>query len=320
MPASRSTPDTPGGALSPPRADVDLLMAFVAVARGGSVGRAAEMLQRTQPTLSARLAGLESLWRTRLFRRTPRGMMLTPEGERLLPRAEAVLREMHELDRAAGLPVAPAGELRLGAGDALGRECLPRALAVLLREQPEIEIHLREGPGPSLLDALQRGEIDLALIVGEADGPSVAGVERSPLLSSEVALLSSRRPPRADRGSGAVRLASLAAARLVTLQPGSGFRDHLERAFRQAGVPFRPAVEVGNLSLVRRFVAAGLGLAPVPSIAFSHRDSLRGVCSRPLRGVPSLTYQRAVRRGVPSTAAAERLIALLRDEDRSAAR
>ena len=43
-----------------PRADVDQLLAFVAVARTGSVGRAADLLARTQPTISARLAGLEA--------------------------------------------------------------------------------------------------------------------------------------------------------------------------------------------------------------------------------------------------------------------
>ena len=71
-----------------PRTNVPGLRAFVAVARLGAVGRAAEALGRTQPSISARVADLEGTWRTRLFHRAPRGMVLTPEGSRLLPLAE----------------------------------------------------------------------------------------------------------------------------------------------------------------------------------------------------------------------------------------
>ena len=112
-------PETRG--LPDPRTGVSGLLAFVAVARLGTVGRAATALGRTQPSISARLAGLERSWSTRLFRRGARGMLLTPEGARLLPRAESALRDLEQLDRVAGVAVAEDHELRVGAGDALGR-------------------------------------------------------------------------------------------------------------------------------------------------------------------------------------------------------
>jgi DNA-binding transcriptional LysR family regulator len=287
------------------------LRAFVAVARLGAVARAAEVLGRTQPSVSSRLARLEAAWGTRLFRRVARGMLLTPEGTRLLPMAEAVLRELEELDWVAGLPVSHAGELRLGAGDALGRELLPSALAALLEEQPRLEVQLREGTGPRLLDALRDGEIDLALVVLSPAAPPPEGIDVAPLIGSETRLLVPQRSRR--RTVRAVPLRALERERLVALQPGSAFRRHLEQAFAAARVPFHPAVEVGNLSLVRRFVAAGLGVAPVPSIAFSGREALTGVNCRRLGGVPPVHYHRAVRRGVPLSAATERLLDLIRD-------
>jgi len=308
---SKPIDSRPAANLPAPRAEVDELRAFVAVARTGSVGRAAEALSRTQPTISARLAGLEQVWGTRLFRRMSRGMALTPEGARLLPLAEAALRELEELDRAAGLPIASAGELRIGAGDALGRDRLPRALAALLRKEPRAEIHLREGPGPVLLEALRRGEIDLALVVSSGDEGSGHGVDLEPLIESEVVLLVPRRARwRGTRSP--VDLRTLADQRLVSLQPGSGFRRQLEESFVSAGIAFRPAVEVGNLSLVRRFVAAGLGVAPVPQIAFAGRGSTRGVRKHDLTGVGPVTYHRAVRAGVPLPPVAQRLLDLLR--------
>ena len=259
--------DSPSTSPAGPRSDVPTLRAFVAVARCGTVGRAAGLLGRTQPSISARLAALERAWETRLFRRAARGMTLTPEGARLLPRAEAALQHLAELDRLAGLPVTPQDELHVGAGDALGRELLPRALAALLGRHPRLEVRLREGPGPALLDALREGAIDLALVVMREGEAMHEGLDVQPWLRSEIRLL----VPAASRSAKgrAMTLEALAGQRLVTLQSGSAFRRHVESAFDRAGLAFRPAVEVGNLSLVRRFVAAGLGVAPVPEIAFS---------------------------------------------------
>jgi LysR family hydrogen peroxide-inducible transcriptional activator len=289
-------------------ADVALVETFVAVARSGSVGRAAERLARTQPSISARLLALEGAWGTKLFRRHARGMALTPEGARLLPLAEAALESLGALDRAAGLPVAGRDELRLGAGDALGREVVPRAIARLLRERPAVSIRVLEGPATRLLEALRAGEIDLALAVGAFPGDS-AGVSFEPLLSSPVVLLA----PAIGRAAREVAIERLRDARLVTLQRGSGFRRHLEDVWSAAGIPFRPAVEVGNLSLVRRFVAAGLGVAPVPAIAFTSRGSDHGTRRSRLRGVPPVRYALARRAGVPLTPSADRLVELLRD-------
>jgi len=157
------------------------------------------------------------------------------------------------------------------------------------------------------MEALRAGEIDLALAVGTPGGETT-GVTYESLLSSPVVLL----VPAGDRGRRHVAIERLRDRRLVTLQRGSGFRRHLEDAFSAAGVPFRPAVEVGNLSLVRRFVAAGLGVAPVPSIAFARDGGPLQTSQRRLRGVPQVPYALARRAGVPLTAAASRFVDLLR--------
>ena len=110
-----------------------------------------------------------------------------------------------------------------------------------------------------------------------------------------------------------MRAGELEGMRVVTLQRGSGFRRHVESIYAAAGLAFRPAVEVGNLSLVRRFVAAGLGWAPVPAVAFSPRDRFRGVRTLRLAGASPVTYFRAVRAGAPLPEAARLLLDLLAD-------
>ena len=291
--------------------DVDALETFVTVARLGSLVRAAERLHRTQPSLSARLAALERDWATRLFRRQARGMALTPEGVRLLPLAEAALASIAAVDRAAGLPVAPRGELRIGAGDALGRHLLPRALGRRLSRDPGLQVRLVEGPAPRLLDALRAGEIDLALVARRAAEDAGAGLSRDPLLDSEIIVLAPGRG-----GARSMGIEALRDRRLVTLQRGSAFRRHLEDAFEAARVPFRPAVEVGNLSLVHRFVGAGLGFGLAPAVAFEGAATPPGIGRRRLRGVPPLSYVSVRRTGVPLPPAAEDLLADLAPQNR----
>jgi len=290
--------------------DLDALRAFVGVARAGHVGRAATRLARTQPSVSARLAKLEAAWDTRLFRRHARGMALTPEGARLLPLAEAVLRAAAVLQEAAGDPVGDPHELRLGAGDALGRELLPRTLARLREGDPALELRVVEGPAPRLLRGLQDGDIDVALIAAGEALP--AGLEAAPLLESAVDVLLPRGTA-APRGSlGAVFLRDRP---LVLLQSGSAFRRHLEAVLVREGIQPRVAVEVGNLSLVRRFVAAGLGVAPVPAVAFRGESARASrVEMRRLRGFPLVRYLRVVRGGAPLAAPARRFLELLQRE------
>jgi DNA-binding transcriptional LysR family regulator len=233
-------------------------------------------------------------------------MALTPEGARLLPLAEAALRSLGALEDAAGLPLSGHDELRLGSGDALGREIVPQALARLLRERPALSIRVLEGPASRLLDALRAGEVDLVL-VAETSVAKGAGVAFEARLSSPIELL----VPPGERFGRDVPIDRLRGRRLVSLQPGSAFRRHIEDAFVAAGIPFQPAVEVGNLSLVRRFVAAGLGVAPVPSIAFTRPNAASTPSRHRLRGVPPVTYGLARRSGVPLTSAAERFVALM---------
>ncbi|HEX5042561.1 MAG TPA: LysR family transcriptional regulator [Candidatus Polarisedimenticolaceae bacterium] len=275
--------------------ELDALRAFVTVARLGHVGRAAARLGRTQPSLSARLARLEAAWNTRLFRRHARGMTLTPEGARLLPMAEAVLRGADALEEAAGAPVRGPRELRLGAGDALGRALLPRTIARLRGSDPGLEVRLVEGPGPRLVRALQEAEIDVALVVAGESVPG--GLEAAPLLESPVDLL---LPPGTAPRSRSLPITFLREKPLVLLQPGSAFRRHVDAVLVREGIGANVAVEVGNLSLVRRFVAAGLGVAPVPAVAFAG-ESGRGprVDVRRVLGFPPVRYVWLIRAGAP---------------------
>jgi DNA-binding transcriptional LysR family regulator len=232
-------------------------------------------------------------------------MALTAEGERLLPLAEAALRAVETVDAAAGLPVGGTQALRIGSGDALGREILPRALSALLEETPNLSVRFVEGPGPRLLQALRTGEIDVALVVAPESGARTEGLAWEPLLESAVDVF---YPPGTGPRRKNVTIDALAGERLVTLQSGSGFRRRMERLFEEAGARFEPAVEVGNLSLARRFVSAGTGVAAVPAIAFSEGAPGPRVDRRRLTGAAPIAYVRVSRAEAPIPEPARRFL------------
>src|SRR5207237_1492805 len=99
---------------------------FLEVARRGSVSRAAEALFITQPTLTARLHGLERELGTKLFLRTPRGMRLTESGKAWAPFAERAMRALNDgRDALAQAMTASAGHLTIGSALAVSTYLLP---------------------------------------------------------------------------------------------------------------------------------------------------------------------------------------------------
>ncbi|MDH3591444.1 MAG: LysR family transcriptional regulator [Planctomycetota bacterium] len=288
------------------RLDLPGIEAFLAVAREGSVLRAAERLGRSQPSISARLAGLESSWKVRLFRRTGRGMTLTAEGRRRLPSAERVWDALASFE--ATLAEAPENdEWRLGAGDALGRRLLPAVLKRALSRNPSLSIRLEEGPGGRLLRRLRDGAIDLAWLPEDDRVAAGADIRLEPLVDSEIRVLTPAGHPRRR-----FRPESFERERWIGLPPGSSFRRWIDRRLSAAGVVSRPAVEVGSLSLARRFAAAGLGIAPVPGLAFDARESRGTLRVARVAGFPRIAFLAATRAGAPEPVYARALRAAVR--------
>jgi len=136
------------------------LEAFVEAQRRGSITRAAEALDLTQPTLTARLRGLERELGTSLLVRGRRGVSLTAAGRRFLPRAmaalEAVRRGVADTRSARD---ARGGFLTLGLASDLALYLAPAALARFARTHPEVEVTVRSGRSRAVAEALRAEEV-----------------------------------------------------------------------------------------------------------------------------------------------------------------
>lgn len=143
------------------------LEVFLAVVKHGSLGRAAQALNRSQPAVSKAIGRLEELLEVPLFERTPRGMLPTLYGEALQAHAELITFEAGRArDEIEALRGVSKGTVRIGAAPSIVGGVLYQAALALLAERPGLRLHVIEGIEGTLLQALLRGEIDVAIAGG----------------------------------------------------------------------------------------------------------------------------------------------------------
>jgi DNA-binding transcriptional LysR family regulator len=131
------------------------------VAQAGSFSAAAHALGYTQSAVSRQAATLEAVAGRPLFERSRLGVVLTPAGSRLLPRAIRILDELEAATRETAGDDVAVGPVRLGAFATAAAGLVPAALASL---PPRPYVTLREGTTPALTRALRAGTLDLAIL------------------------------------------------------------------------------------------------------------------------------------------------------------
>lgn len=139
----------------------DHYRSFLAVAETGSFTAAARIVRTTQPTVGRHVAALEAGLGASLFKRSPRGLVLTPAGQDLVPHAEAMAAAVAAAERGVASNVAIAsGAVRITAGEYLSVEVLPPLLARLAHAHPQLELEVLAS---NRTEDLLLGEADIAV-------------------------------------------------------------------------------------------------------------------------------------------------------------
>lgn len=147
-----------------------VLQYFLAVTREQSISGAAEALHLSQPTLSRQLRDMEEELGKQLFIRSNRKITLTEEGMILRKRAEEITALMKKAQEEISLSDETiAGDISIGAGETDSIRHLARAAQALRLEYPLVHFHMISGDKVSVLEELNRGLIDFALLFGEID-------------------------------------------------------------------------------------------------------------------------------------------------------
>ena len=155
------------------------LRAFVMVAREGSVSRAAARLHLTQPAVSLKLKHLQDELDLKLFLRKPQGLVLTPDGQALLPSAEKALAAMAAFEQnARALHSTLRGRLRIGTIVDPEFIRLGAFLHRLVERAPQLETELRQGMSGSVLEQVRDGRLDVGFFLAPpGTGPGALAPE-----------------------------------------------------------------------------------------------------------------------------------------------
>jgi DNA-binding transcriptional LysR family regulator len=144
--------------------DPELLRAFVAVVDSGGFTSAAKLLHRTQSTISLRIRTLEERLETHLFLRNSRRLALSRDGENFLIHARRILQVQNEAIAALNRSNS-GGVIRFGLPEDYAELWLPDLLKKFYELRPGARPHIHCRMSLELLERLQAGELDLALVI-----------------------------------------------------------------------------------------------------------------------------------------------------------
>jgi molybdate transport repressor ModE-like protein len=243
--------------------------ALRALAAEGSFSRAAEQLGYTQSAVSQQIATLERVVGERLVERPggPRPISLTTAGELLLRHAESIVARLQaaQADLHA-LRAGEAGTLRIGFFQSAGARLLPEIMRRFGEQWPKIEVMLDEHDDEEVVDALERGDLDVGFVLPPVGDAPLEVIE---LLRDPYVLVVPAGSPL-DRTPAP-------SLREISEQPLVGFRSGtsqlpVEAAFRAEGVEPRWTFRSNDNLTVQGLVAAGVGVCVQPLLTVDEQD------------------------------------------------
>ncbi len=243
--------------------DLRQLEYFCALARSGSFTRAADDLGISQPSLSEQIAKLEQGLGAPLFERLSRRIELTPLGEAILGKAQALVEDAAALsEQFERAREGVRGPLRVGAIPTI----LPYFLAPILRNfidtYPDVDLHVREGMTSELVEQVLEGLIDVALVSLPVEGAGIVMKElfRDPLYLAVPESHTLAAAAKAD-------LRRISAERLLILKDGHCLRAETLAVCDRARARFSGQFEVDQILTMFELIRAGLGVSIVPEMS-----------------------------------------------------
>jgi LysR family hydrogen peroxide-inducible transcriptional activator len=270
---------------------------LVAVAEHRHFGRAAEVCNVSQPTLSSQIKKLEDELGVMLLERTNKRVDLTPVGSQILNHARRALAEAGQMEavaRAARDPLV--GPLKLGVIPTLAPYLMPMILKPLRQSYPGLTLELWEDQTRSLIDGLRNHRLDAALLATPADAPEIIELALfdEPLLAALPLNHKLRNARTVSEDALAGELLVLADGHCLANQAmaACGARNGIQRGAMPA------TMQASTLETLVNLVAAGYGSTLLPALA---ADSFRAreIVLRPLAGRSTRTIRLASRPGFP---------------------
>ena len=249
--------------------DIRELRSFVLLGEQLHFGRAARLMNLSQPALTKQIRRMEEDLGTPLFQRGKQGTRLSAFGEDFLRDARVTVRSFDELvDRGKRAAKGETGRLNLGFGFPTF-ELVPRLIVKLREVAPGIDVSLRDMSTAEQMEALNTGSIDLGFV----RAPAPKHLKSLPVVKDRLALVSSATSALpANAGLADCRDEPFVALAEVR---APGFHHHVLEMCGRHGFHPRVVQQVPELTTALALVRAGLGVAVIPESFWKSR--LEGV-------------------------------------------
>jgi LysR family transcriptional regulator, low CO2-responsive transcriptional regulator len=235
--------------------DFDQLETFLEVARHASFSRAAEKRFRTQPAISSQIRALEEEVGAKLFDRSGGKVALTGAGKVFQQYAEQTLEARKTmLVTVAEMERVPRGEIVVGANEGTCLHILPEVFAEFRKQYPEVGVQISRLERAKILESIIDNSVDFGVVSAPVDDRRLTVVT---IHRDELVIIV---PP--SHPLSRVKKANMAeVAQFPLLLPKLGrTRDSLEDLFHERGLKPKIAMELDSSELLKRFVAADVGV------------------------------------------------------------
>jgi len=242
---------------------------FYYVASLGSMGKAAEVMQLTPPTITKTIQALERQLDCRLFARTSKGVRLTSAGEMLYARVKPGLFLLdsgeHEVNQFNALS---AGAVRIGVSESAAfHSIVSDAARTFCLQYPKVKLSLTYQSGESIPSAIQSGDIDFALFSVSQESALDGLTMHKIAVSDNVPVVGRKYEDYIGRTVGLQELAQLP---LIFVRSGFSIQTHYKELYKAHNLEFAPVIEMPTLDMQIRAVALGLGYSFVPRDLVRH--------------------------------------------------
>ncbi|GIQ68476.1 LysR family transcriptional regulator [Xylanibacillus composti] len=236
--------------------NINQLETLIAISKTMSFRKAGELLNLTQPAVSAQIKSLEDEFQTVLVDRN-QPVTLTDSGKVFLEHAEQMLKIVEELrGRLADLNATPQGHIHLGTTTSIAMQILPRVLSYFQNQFPLIKTTIHSMPTAQIMTSVESGIIDIGIAYLFDKNPVL---ETSILYYDSFELTVSPDHPLA--GKTHIPIEALRDIPLIMLSPETAGRRFVDQLFAQFRIEPQVVMELSSSEEVKRMVELNLGAA-----------------------------------------------------------
>lgn len=262
--------------------DLKKLHNFMRIAESGSLSRTADRIRVAQPVLSRQMHLLEAEVGVPLFTRHRRGMHLTEAGQELQRRLSGPLRQIEQaLQDVCTLSTEATGHIAFGMPPTVSYLLAGRLARRVAEQAPNVSLRIVEGYSGHLVDWLQRGEVDLAIVYGPA---SDLHMKVEDLVREQLMLVG---PPNSKlMPTQPLNIVEMSKLPLVLPSQSHGLRVIVENAARRVRARFNIRFEADSFLVLKELVESGLGYTVLPLSAFNREAAAGRLRYAPLQKPP----------------------------------